>query len=95
MFGVCHVLVLVVLFGHGFCLAWGRYRRRLGGAFGSVRRLGTSGQGYVQGVKKVLGCEVDPRLGFGGIPSTPSRTSPPAAPSGSLSSLHVALFRRV
>ena len=53
MFGVCHVLVLVVLFGKGFCLAWGRYRRRLGGAFGSVRRIGTLGQGYVQGVKQV------------------------------------------
>ena len=93
MFGVCHNLVLAVLFGQGFCLAWGRYRRRPGGAFGSFRRLGTSGQGYVQGMKQVLGCEVDPRLGFGGIPSSPSRTSPPAAPSGSLSALSVALFR--
>ena len=87
MFGVCHVLVLVVLFGQGFCLAWGVDRRRLGGAFGSVRRIGTLGQGYVQGVKHVAGCEVDPGLGFGGMPSTHPR---PRAPPRQLP--HLAAF---
>ena len=53
MFDVCHFMARDLLFGQGFCLAWGVDRRRLGGAFGSVRRIGTLGQGYVQGVKQV------------------------------------------